>query len=96
MSNNNPVWQLIEKLIEEATGMTGNEAVDTVRIERGAGYIRDFQKEFPLFSLFVKTLIDGTVADAISILKPWKPEIASLPFLNLFLYRLQLQLRPKK
>jgi hypothetical protein len=88
-------WQLIATLIEEATGMTGDELVDKVRIERGAGYVRDFKKAYPLWAFFIDNLINGTPEQARKTLAAFNPQAANLPLLTLFLAQLQKQLRGK-
>lgn len=90
------MWELIKKLIEEATGMTGDEAVDKIRVERGAGYVQAFKKEFPLFAMFVDNLINGSVDSVIQSLSMVNKDAARLPFVRLYLTKLQQMLRSKK
>jgi hypothetical protein len=87
-------WDLIAKLIEEATGMTGDQAVDKIRVERGAEYIRQFKREYPLFSSFVDLLIDGTPQQALQSLAAFNSQAARLPFALDFLRELQKRLEP--
>lgn len=90
-------WQLLGLLIEEAMGMTGIEAADYVRINRGADWIRAFKKAFPLqYAFIVNGLIQGTVDQAMDSLIAWQPEMANLPFARKFIEGVQQKLRGEK
>lgn len=67
--------ELIDSLTREALGMTGKEALDQARIERGAGYVRDFQIAFPLLSGFIQMFLYGTPEMALASLAAWQPSV---------------------
>jgi hypothetical protein len=89
-------WDVISKLIEEATGMSGDEVVDKIRVERGAEWIRLFQREHPIAALFLDRFIKGSPDEALSALAVWKPDIAQLKYARLYIEKLQGVLRSKR
>jgi hypothetical protein len=89
-------WQLISVLIEECTGMTGDAIVDQIRVERGAQWVKRFQKEYPLQAAFIGAMLQGTPETAINALRMFNPEAASLPFAERFLAGMQGALRNGK
>lgn len=88
-------WGLIAKLIEEATGMTGDQVVDTIRIERGAGYVRAFKREHPGAAGFLDSLLNGTPEMALGMLAIFNRDAARLPFAKEFLAEVQKRLKGK-
>jgi len=94
MSNSeNHIWDLIGKLAEEATGMTGNQIVDNVRIQRGRGYIEDFKLAYPESITFINTLMNSPIYMVIITLSLYRPELARLRHINQFLTALQKALK---
>jgi len=90
------MWQLLSKIIEECTGMTGDQVADKVRIERGADWIRLFKKEHPIAALFLDRFINGSPDEALTALKALDKNIAALPFARVYIEGLQQALRSKK
>lgn len=88
-------WGLISKLIEEATGMTGDEVVDSIRIERGARYIQAFRREHPGAAGLLDSLLNGTPEMALTMLSFFNRDAARLPLAKEFLAEVQKRLRGK-
>ena len=89
------VWGLITKLIEEATGMTGNEVIDKIHIERGAGYVEAFKREHPALATLITMMLNGSPQDALNSLSIYNPQAAKIPLAKEFLTELQKRLKQK-
>lgn len=91
----NTPWDLLAGLIEQATGMTGDEVIDKVRVERGAEWVKKFKHEHPIAFAFIDALISDDADAALKSLAVLNPAAANLPFARTYLIELQKRLKGK-
>lgn len=88
--------RLLDSLVESLTGMSRQGVIDTIVIERGAGWVRDFERAFPMAGMFISGLVYGTPEQVLNTLESYHTDFAGvsrLPLAVEFIAALQTRLK---
>jgi hypothetical protein len=89
---------LLKELADLATQQANAIAVQAAA-ERGAGWVREFESEFPAASALIARLVQGTPEDVLQRLERFSADyrgISQMPVAKVFVSQLQAALRGKQ
>jgi len=73
--------------------MTGDEAADKIRVERGAEWVRLFKKAHPLWATSLDNLMNSDPDTMLRSLTLINPNVEQIPFAKIYLAELQRRLK---